>query len=198
MEIIVISGPSGIGKSHLIAELSRQGVYPLKVYTDRDRRPTESAFSDRVHLSKSAFDNSLQDFLYWFEFQNNRYGYKKSDIDKHRQQNTHIAFNIPASYLPQLLEKIPEAMVIYLNVDGNFNLIKERMIKRDISPDETEEQKQLKLISIQKRLDFAQKELEKLAQIFSTCFGHPKSKIFTIHNDDTLYKEVIPYILKQV
>ncbi len=86
----MITGSSGVGKTHLIHELTSLGIYSLEVYTDRSRRPSEKRTTDRVYLTKKEFISNADEFLYWFEFQGNRYGYKKADIERQKRLNSTI------------------------------------------------------------------------------------------------------------
>lgn len=197
MYTFVITGPSGSGKTHLIHELTSLGVYPLEVYTDRKRRPTEKKSTDRVYSTKEEFNSTLSEFLYFFEFQGNRYGYKKSDIEKQRTVGKSICFNIPPSFLPDILDRLPEAIVIYLYVDErHFPMLFDRMLKRDLSERESKSQEKIKVKKIEERLKHAKRELEGLTNIRKAALQNPKSRIFNISNDENLYKEVIPYIKK--
>jgi guanylate kinase len=197
MNIFVIAGPSGVGKTHLITELGKEGIYPLEVYTDRKRRPTEKDTTDRVYLSEEQFSHSLSDFLYWFEFQGNRYGYKRSDIEHNKKTKRSIVFNIPPTFLPDLLKKLPEAIVIYLKVNkSNFGLLYDRMVARDIGKNDNEVTKEKKIVKIKRRLEFALREMENTADLEELILKNPFSKVFVINDDIALYKEVIPHILK--
>ena len=197
MKIFVITGPSGCGKSHLVNELCQKGVYPLEVYTDRLRRSSETTVTDRVYLTSTEFTNTLGEFLYWFEFQGNRYGYKLFDIETQSAQNKSICFNITPTDLIPLLKKLPHAITIYLSVDiNNFDMLFERIIKRELSPTDTKENKDAKVAKIKNRLDYAKKELESFTKIQQELLQNPLSKVFTIIDDTTLYNEVLPYIIK--
>lgn len=195
MEIVVVTGPSGSGKTHLIHELTELGVYPLEVYTDRPRRRQEKIKTDRVYLTKKEFNSQKKEFLYWFAFQGNRYGYKKGDIAKQKRADKNICFNIVPKQLTGLLMKLPSATVIYLNVrERDFSFLQKRMEKRDIFPTDTEKSAAKKLGQIESRLVYAREELRRLSKIKKAILINPKSKIFKISDDEGLYKQVLPYI----
>ncbi len=197
MKIFVITGSSGVGKSHLVHELTKQGIYPLEVYTDRVRRPTEVRDADRVFLSPSEFSQISKEFLYWFEFQGNRYGYKRSDIQRLENQGASLCFNIPPIYLPGLLKEMPRAVAIFLTVETeNFGMLSERMVKRDISPQDSPQVKIAKMNKIRNRIDLARNEVGEYRDIQQALSANPLSRTFVIRNDQTLYDEVLPYISK--
>src|SRR3989339_175374 len=196
MHIFVITGPAGVGKSHLINELSKNGLYPLEVYTDRTRRPSEERVTDRVYISVDEFNKSLNDFLYWFEFQGNRYGYKKDDIEKQRKLGRSICFNITPTHLKFLLERLPEAVTIYLNTPvEDFDLLFRRMVERDISPGDFEKDREKKVKKIESRLKSALSEAIDYGEIEKVFSLNPMSRSFVVKDDRTLYEEVLPYIL---
>ena len=96
-----------------------------------------------------------------------------------------------------ILDRLPEAVVIYLNVDEkHFPMLFDRMLKRDLSKRESKGQEKIKVKKIEERLKYAKRELEELINIRKTALRNPKSRIFNITNDESLYKEVIPYIKK--
>lgn len=199
MKIFIITGPSGVGKTHLVNELSKHGVYPLKVYTDRERRLSESVTTDRIYLSKEEFDKGLSDFLYWFEFQGNRYGYRSSDIEEQKRAGRSICFNITPTHLRFLLEKLPEAIVIYLHTPKeDFDLLFKRMVERDISEDDSDDVREAKVRSIESRLNFALGELDKAACIEDIINKNPQSKRFLVRNDNILNEEIVPYVLSLI
>ncbi len=197
MKIFVITGPSGVGKSHLVHELTKQGIYPLEVYTDRVRRPTEGRDADRVFLSPSEFSQTSEEFLYWFEFQNNHYGYKRSDVQRLKNQGSSLCFNIPPIYLPGLLKKIPRAVTIFLTVETeNFSMLFERMVRRDISPQDDPLVKIAKMNIIKDRIDFARNGVGDYHMVQQALSANPLSRTFVIRNDKTIYDEALPYISK--
>ena len=199
MKIIIVTGPSGVGKSRPIRELASLGVYPLEVYTDRLRRPTEDQETDRVYLTAEEFDLVLGDFIYWFEFQGSRYGYKKADIEKQKLAGKSVCFNIPPSFLPEILDKLPEATVVYLHAEEkDFNLLFDRMIARDLSDLDSESVKTAKINKIKQRLDFAKRELDQFEALKKAVFRNSLSRVFEISDDEALYRQVIPYLKKIV
>lgn len=195
--VFVITGPSGVGKTHLAHELSKRGLYLLKVYTDRAPRHTEQSVTDRVYITKKEFDkHSAEDFAYWFEFQDNRYGYMRNEINANLNSNKNMVTNIIPSCVSDFVKSVPQTVVIYLNIGlDKFDLLKKRMIKREISKNDTKEEKLMKNAKIEKRLEFARNELTYFDEIINTSFVNSLSKVFNILDDSTLYKEVIPYIV---
>lgn len=174
-------------------------MYPLEVYTDRLRRPTEDQETDRAYLTEAEFDSGLGEYIYWFEFQGSRYGYKKADIEKQKLAGQSVCFNIPPSFLPEILDRLPEAIVVYLHTEEkDFKLLFDRMAARDLSDLDSESVKTAKINKIKQRLDFAKRELERFEALKKAVFRNPLSRIFEISDDEALYRQVIPYLKKIV
>ena len=134
--------------------------------------------------------------MYWFEFQGNRYGYKKDDIEKQGKLGRSICFNITPTHLKFLLERLPEAVTIYLNTPvEDFDLLFRRMVERDISSGDSEEDREKKVKKIESRLEFALGEAIDYGEIEKVFSLNPMSRSFVVKDDRTLYEEVLPYIL---
>ena len=82
--LIIISGPSGVGKGTLIDDiLTRHPNIPLSTSaTTRDARPGEQDGLDYYFLTNKQFDDHVDnnDFLEWCNVHTNRYGTLKQDV----------------------------------------------------------------------------------------------------------------------
>ena len=77
-QLIVLSGPSGVGKSTLIAELlgQRKGIYFSVSYTTRRPRVGEADGINYNFVSRTEFERMIadQELLEYAEYVNNYYG----------------------------------------------------------------------------------------------------------------------------
>src|SRR4051794_33025177 len=88
--LIVLSGPSGVGKSTLVGGLLAERAWPLRLSvsaTTRGRRPAEV---DGVHYHFWDRDRFLRErdegaFLEWAEVYGNLYGTLEREVTPHRQ-----------------------------------------------------------------------------------------------------------------
>ncbi len=196
MNIFAIVGPSGVGKSLLVSELVKEDFYSIPVFTDRAKRPGEKKVVDREYLTVEEFDKFLEKFIYWFEFQGHRYGYKKSDIEKCKRKNLNACLNITPTHLPYLINKLPELITIYLRVlPDNYDLLFKRMVKRDISSEDSESAKEDKIDKIKSRLNHALSEEENFGSLELFLTQNRFSRVFNIAGDGELFDDVLPYIL---
>ena len=77
-QLIVLSGPSGVGKSTVIAELlgQRKGIYFSVSYTTRQPRVGEADGINYNFVSRTEFERMIadQELLEYAEYVNNYYG----------------------------------------------------------------------------------------------------------------------------
>ena len=84
-KILLISGPSGVGKGTVVSEVMRShpNVFELSVSsTTRPRRSSETAGSHYHFHSKQEFEEQIrkQQLLEWVQFDDNYYGTLKSSL----------------------------------------------------------------------------------------------------------------------
>lgn len=82
--MMVVSGPSGVGKDAVLARL-REREYPVRIVvtaTTRPKRPTERDGVDYVFLDEATFDQKVAEdgFLEWAIVYGNRYGVPKDQV----------------------------------------------------------------------------------------------------------------------
>ena len=82
-QLIVLSGPSGVGKSTVIAELlgQRKGIYFSVSYTTRQPRVGEADGINYNFVSRTEFERMIadQELLEYAEYVNNYYGTSPED-----------------------------------------------------------------------------------------------------------------------
>lgn len=113
-KLIVISGPGGVGKDSVIAELCRSGKYAESVsYTTREPRPGEVDGTDYIFVNKDEFLKAVQDnkILEWTEFAGNLYGSNLELINKIRKTK-HCIMDLNHEGALELKRKFPKHVVI--------------------------------------------------------------------------------------
>ena len=96
-----------------------------------------------------------------------------------------------------MIEALPELVTIYLHTPVEyFDFLLERMKKRDIGAEDDPDVAEKKITKMEKRLDYAQKELEMFEYISQHMSQNSLSKMFEIIDDEVLYAEVLPYVLE--
>jgi guanylate kinase len=150
--LMVLSGPSGVGKSTVVREMrSRHPEVWLSVSaTTRFPRPGEV---DGVHyhfVSGEEFDALVEsgDLLEWAEFAGNRYGTPRQPVVQRLADGVPVLLEIDLQGARQVRERMPEARLVFLAPPSWEELVR-RLTGRGTEPAEV----------IERRLDAARVEL---------------------------------------
>ncbi len=152
--LLVISAPSGAGKTTIVKEVLRQ--YPSFKFsisaTTRAMRPGETNGKDYFFLSKPEFEKRIanDELVEYEEIYSNYYGTLKSEVEKALSHGENIVFDVDVKGGLSIKRKFPEAVTIFIK-PPRFEVLKERLENRG---SETEEQ-------IERRLKRVPMELEK-------------------------------------
>jgi guanylate kinase len=113
--ILVITGPSGVGKGTLIRLLlDRFPRMALSVSaTTRDPRPGEEDGVDYRFLSPEEFQRRIDagEFLEWAEYAGHRYGTLKSELERDADP---LVLEIEVQGARQVRERVPEATSVFI------------------------------------------------------------------------------------
>lgn len=139
--LIVVSGPSGVGKGTVLAEVFEKSPLPLSLSvsaTTREPRPHEINGTHYWFLSKEDFQKRIDqgDFLEFFEvFANgHKYGTLKNDLQKQLDQGRWVVLEIDVQGMSKVLESFPDAITIFIE-PPNADVLKERLSKRGTEND---------------------------------------------------------------
>ena len=112
-KVIVITGPSGVGKGTLIAELlERIPELELSVSaTTREPRPGEVDGREYHFLSPEEFERRVEagDFLEHATYSGNRYGTLRSEVESRLAAGRSVVLEIEVQGARQIRESMPEA-----------------------------------------------------------------------------------------
>ncbi len=116
--VIVISGPSGVGKDTTIARIKQSGVkfHHVTTVTTRDKRREETDGSDYFFISKDEFKERIgkDEFLEYAEVYGNYYGVPKSQVRQGLNGNIDVLIKVDVQGAITLKKKIPDAVFIFL------------------------------------------------------------------------------------
>ncbi|GAB0138728.1 hypothetical protein EsDP_00006953 [Epichloe bromicola] len=182
--LIVISGPSGVGKGTLYKRLfdSHPDTFCLSVsHTTRGPRPGEQDGVDYHYVTMEAFEDLIakDGFVEHAKFGGNRYGTSKMTIEEQTKKGKVVLLDIEMEGVKQIKQSSIAARYIFI-APPSVDALEARLRGRG-----TEDE-----ASIQKRLTQAHKELE-----YSKTPGI-HDKIIVNDDLDAAYKELEEYIYK--
>ena len=114
----MITGPSGVGKGTLIAELlSRVPGLELSVSaTTREPREGEADSRDYHFLSVEEFDRRVaeKDFLEFATYSGNRYGTLRSEVERRLAAGQSVVLEIEVQGARQVRAAMPESIQVFI------------------------------------------------------------------------------------
>ncbi|MEL7568006.1 MAG: guanylate kinase [Dehalobacterium sp.] len=129
--LVVLSGPSGVGKGTVCTYLRRE--HPELTYsisaTTRERRPGEVDGVNYFFLSREDFikQRDKGDFLEWAEVYGNFYGTPRAAVEEYLDQGKDVILEIDIQGAMKVKEIFPEGVFIFLLPPSKDEL--ERRIK---------------------------------------------------------------------
>lgn len=118
--LIIMSGPSGVGKGTIREELMKNGdlnlFYSVSM-TTRGMRPGEVNGREYYFVSREEFDDNIarDNLLEWAEFVGNRYGTPRDKVEKMRDEGKNVLLEIEVNGTAQVLEKVKgDALSIFI------------------------------------------------------------------------------------
>lgn len=179
--LIIISGPSGVGKgtvrSLFMNDESLRLAYSISM-TTRPRREKEVNGKDYLFVSKEEFEQAIARgaLLEWTEFVGNYYGTPLSAVEDLRNQGKNVMLEIEVQGAMQVREKCPDAISIFI-IPPNREELEKRIRGRHSEAEEI----------VQQRLAKAAEEMKMV-----------KDYKYVICNDDPqLAADMITLIIKR-
>ena len=181
-KLLVVTGPSGVGKTYLAQELGR--LYPnhfkaVKLFSTRKPRPNEQ-FIDRVFITEEEFaaKKKNKEFIFDGSFHGNRYGYPKGAL---KPTTKHVIVNSWPAFIPKF-STLPDVVLLGLTVQSqSLPLLQQRMRARGNTS-----------AQIKERTILIQRDMHDLEQLRHIIEQH--GKVFTIADNQTIGKSVIPWL----
>jgi guanylate kinase len=153
--LIVISGPSGVGKDTLIRrllELDRNLRYSVSC-TTRAPRPGEADGVDYSFVTRERFQKLIDEgaFLEHATYNGNLYGTLAERVERERKAGHDVVLKIEVKGAEQVRAKVPDAVFIFLVPPSVDELVK-RQMKRNT---ETSQDMEARRLIATREMEFA-------------------------------------------
>ena len=168
-QLIVLSGPSGVGKGTVLKEFINDPELKLGLsisMTTRSMRPGEKDGVNYYYVSKEQFLKTRDEggLLEWAEFVGNYYGTPVAEVERLRNMGKNVLLEIEVEGCRQIKEKVPDVITIFI-VPPSMEELEARIRGRATEPEEI----------VQQRLAKAAKEMELVNEYkYVVCNDDPK------------------------
>ena len=152
-KLIVISAPSGSGKTTIAKEIMNR--FPDLGFsvsgTTRSKRVGEVDGRDYFFLTREEFKRRIAEgeFVEWEELYGDCYGTLKSEVDRVLESGHHLLFDVDVKGGLSIKKQYPDALLIFI-FPPSVAALKDRLLKRQTEDD----------VTLQRRLDRVTMELE--------------------------------------
>lgn len=132
-KLIVITGPSGVGKGTLVKLLlAHHPDLSLSISaTTRSPREGETEGTDYFFLSRDQFENLIEtgDLLEWAEYAGNYYGTPRQGVEEKLQQGEWVVLEIEVVGARKIQQTFPEATRVFI-LPPSLAVLENRLTKR--------------------------------------------------------------------
>lgn len=151
--LVVVSGPSGVGKSTVVRWLREHhgsNVWVSVSMTTRTQRPSEVHGEDYFFVDRLEFETTVADgqMLEWAEFAGNLYGTPAEPVAAKLAAGVNVILEIELQGARQVRSRFPEAKLVFLT-PPSWEVLVARLSGRGTESDEV----------IERRLEVARYEL---------------------------------------
>jgi guanylate kinase len=116
--LIVISGPSGVGKDATLDRMKKAGLpyHYILTATTRPKRPGEKDGVDYCFISEDKFHQMVKknQFLEWAKVYNNYYGVPKREIKAALKRGADTVVKVDVQGAATIKRILPDALLIFL------------------------------------------------------------------------------------
>ncbi len=163
--LIVVSGPSGVGKSTVVAEVKAHAgdVWVSISMTTRAQRHGETHGVEYFFVSRDEFESTVAagEMLEWAEFAGNLYGTPAQPVSDRLEAGVDVVLEIELQGARQVKARFPQAKLVFLK-PPSWDVLVQRLTGRGTESAEV----------IEKRLEVAKIELAAEAEFDVAVTNH--------------------------
>jgi guanylate kinase len=153
LRLTVLSGPSGVGKSTVVAELRRTSpeIWISVSVTTRRPRPGEVNGREYYFVDAREFDRMVAagELLEWAEFAGNKYGTPRVPVERRLEQGLPTLLEIDLAGARQVREALKDDVLLVFLMPPSWDELVRRLTRRGTEPPEV----------VERRLAVAREEL---------------------------------------
>jgi len=163
--LIVLSGPSGVGKDAVLEEFKKID-YPMHyavTATTRPRRKKETDGVDYHFVSKAEFEKMIEkgELLEWANVYGNLYGVPKSELRQAMDKGKDVIVKVDVQGAASIKKTVPQAVFIFLAPPSMEDLNKRLKQRKTESS-----------IDLEVRIKAAEKEMNSLSMFDYVVVNH--------------------------
>lgn len=179
--LIVLSGPSGVGKGTVLKEFINDPDLKLGLSVSMTTRPMRPGEKDGVNyyfVSREEFAKIRDEggLLEWAEFVGNYYGTPLKEVERLRTEGKNVLLEIEVEGCRQIKEKVPDVLTIFI-VPPSMKELERRIRGRGTEPEEI----------VQQRLAKAAREMQMMSEY----------KYVVCNDDPSLAADIIRVIIQR-
>ncbi len=133
-KLLVISGPSGVGKGTLISKVlpRLEKTCLARSATTRPRRQHEKDGREYFFLSREEFEERVRrgDFIEHVRYGSNLYGTLRSEVERNLESGRNVILEIEVEGAMAVRRQMPEAVLFFI-APPSFDELRKRLIGRD-------------------------------------------------------------------